>query len=246
VAATPVAARAHVFVADLESPVLDSADHHHLARVLRLPVGTVLTMSDGHGRWRPGRLTAERSLTIAGEVTTDPRPEPAVTVAFALVKGERPELVVQKLTELGVDRIVPFTAARSVVRWEAAKAARQSERLAQIARQAAMQCRRTWLPSVAPVADFASVAALDGACLADLEGASPSLERPVVLVGPEGGWTEEERSVGIPLVRLGGHVLRAETAAITAGAILNALREQLVAEDNPRPRRAVSDRPRMS
>jgi 16S rRNA (uracil1498-N3)-methyltransferase len=246
VAITPLTARAHVFVADLSSPVLDDADHHHLARVLRLPVGTLLTMSDGHGRWQPGRLTAEPALTVAGDVTTDPRPQPAVTVAFALVKGERPELVVQKLTELGVDRIVPFTAARSVVRWEPAKAVRQSERLAQIARQAAMQCRRTWLPSVAPVADFATVAALDGACLADVEGASPGLDRPVVLVGPEGGWTEDERSVGIPLVRLGGHVLRAETAAITAGAILNALREQLVAEDNPAPRRAVSDRPRLS
>jgi 16S rRNA (uracil1498-N3)-methyltransferase len=109
-----------------------------------------------------------------------------------------------------------------------------------------MQCRRTWLPSVAPVADFAAVAALDGACLADVGGAPPTLDRPVVLVGPEGGWTEDERSAGIPLVRLGGHVLRAETAAITAGAILTALREQLVAEDNPAPRRAVSDRPRLS
>jgi 16S rRNA (uracil1498-N3)-methyltransferase len=246
VTVTPFTARAHVFVEDLASPVLDAGEHHHLARVLRLPAGTDLTMSDGHGRWRPGRLTAEPPLTIAGEVKTDPRPDPAITVAFALVKGERPELVVQKLTELGVDRMVPFTAARSVVRWEAAKAARQTERLTQIARQAAMQCRRTWLPSVAPVADFAAVAALDGACLADLDGVPPSLDRPVVLVGPEGGWAEEERSVGIPRVRLGGHVLRAETAAITAGAVLAALREQLVAEDNPASRRAVSNRPRMS
>jgi 16S rRNA (uracil1498-N3)-methyltransferase len=141
---------------------------------------------------------------------------------------------------------VPFAAARSVVRWEAAKALRQSERLAQIGRQAAMQCRRTWLPSVAPVADFAEAAGVDGACLADLEGGSPSLDRPAVLVGPEGGWTEDERSVGIPLVRFGGHVLRAETAAITAGAILTTLRERLVAEDNPGPRRAVSNRPRTS
>jgi 16S rRNA (uracil1498-N3)-methyltransferase len=243
---TPITARAHVFVSDMASPVLDAADHHHLTRVLRLPAGAFLTMSDGHGRWRPGRLTAEPTLTVAGEVTSDPRPDPAITVAFALVKGERPELVVQKLTELGVDRIVPFSAARSVVRWEAAKAARQRERLVQIARQAAMQCRRTWLPEVAPLADFAAAAALDGACLADRGGSAPRLERPVVLVGPEGGWTDSEREVGLPLVRLGAHVLRAETAAITAGAIFAALREQLVAGDNPGPRRAVSDRPRPS
>jgi 16S rRNA (uracil1498-N3)-methyltransferase len=243
---SPVTARAHVFVDDLALPVLDPADHHHLSRVLRLPVDTVLTMSDGHGRWRAGRLAVEPALTIAGEVTSDARPNPAITVAFALVKGERPELVVQKLTELGVDRIVPFVAARSVVRWGAAKAARHGERLAQIARQAAMQCRRTWLPEVAPIADFASVAALPKACLADVAGGTPSLDRPVVLVGPEGGWTDDERSVGIPAVRLGAHVLRAETAAITAGAILGALREQLVAVSNPTPRRAVSDRPRLS
>ncbi len=244
-AVTPVTARAHVFVGDLESPVLDPADHHHLTRVLRLPAGTVLTMSDGHGRWRPGRLGAEPSLTIAGEVTSDARPTQPITVGFALVKGERPELVVQKLTELGVDRIVPFAAARSVVRWDAAKAARQAERLGQIARQAAMQCRRTWLPEVAPLADFRSAAGLDGACLADPAGGSPSLDRPAVLVGPEGGWTDDERAVGIPLVRLGAHVLRAETAAITAGVIMTALRDQLVAEVNRDQLRAVSNRPRL-
>jgi 16S rRNA (uracil1498-N3)-methyltransferase len=239
---TPVTARAHAFVDDLAQPVLDPSDHHHLSRVLRLPPGAVLTVSDGHGRWRPCRLGTDLALTVAGEVAADPQPKPPITIAFALVKGERPELVVQKLTELGVDRIVPFTAARSVVRWDARKGARQAERLNQIARQAAMQCRRTWLPEVTRPTDFAAVAALEGAALADLTGAAPSLDRPVVLVGPEGGWTDEERVSGIPAVRLGAHVLRAETAAITAGAILTALREQLVAGGNPASRRAVSDR----
>lgn len=243
---SPVTARAHAFVDDLSEPVLDPADHHHLSRVLRLPAGAALTVSDGHGRWRPCRLGLEPPLTIAGDVAADPRPTPPITIAFALVKGERPELVVQKLTELGVDRIVPFAAARSVVRWDAGKGARHAERLSQIARQAAMQCRRTWLPEVAPPTDFAGVAALDGASLADLSGAPPSLARPVVLVGPEGGWTDEERAVGVPVVRLGAHVLRAETAAITAGAILNALRERLVAEDNPASRRGVSGGPSRS
>jgi 16S rRNA (uracil1498-N3)-methyltransferase len=242
VSITPVTARAHAFVEDLSKPVLDPADHRHLSRVLRLPVGSILTVSDGHGRWQPCLLGPEPALTIAGEVTADPRPWPLITIAFALVKGERPELVVQKLTELGVDRIVPFAASRSVVRWDAGKGVRHAERLSQIARQAAMQCRRTWLPEVSTPTDFAAVAALDGAARADLSGDAPSLDRPVVLVGPEGGWTDEERAVGLPIVRLGGHVLRAETAAITAGAILTALREQLVAEDNPPSRRRVQKR----
>jgi len=146
------------------------------------------------------------------------------------VKGERPELAVQKLTELGVDRIAPFVAGRSVVRWEPARADRQVERWRAIAREAAMQCRRTWLPEVAPVASFAAVTALPGAVLADAAGGPPTLDRPVVLVGPEGGWTPEERASGPPTVRLGAHVLRAETAAITAGAILTALRAGLLAD----------------
>jgi 16S rRNA (uracil1498-N3)-methyltransferase len=226
----PVTARAHVFVGDLDAPVLDGADHHHLVRVLRLVPGTDVTAGDGAGGWRACRLTDGPALEIAGPSVGEPRPEPPITVAFALVKGERPELAVQKLTELGVDRIAPFVAGRSVVRWEPARADRQVERWRAIARQAAMQCRRTWLPEVAPAASFAAVAALPGAVLADAAGGPPTLARPVVLVGPEGGWTPDERASGPPTVRLGAHVLRAETAAITAGAILTALRAGLLAD----------------
>jgi 16S rRNA (uracil1498-N3)-methyltransferase len=221
---TPVTARAHAFVADLDLPALDDGDEHHLARVLRLAPGSDVTAGDGAGRWRACRLTGGPALEIAGPIVGDPRPEPPITVAFALVKGGRPELVVQKVTELGVDRIVPFVAGRSVVRWEPGRAERHVERWRTIARQAAMQCRRTWLPEVAPVAGFDSVAALPGAALADAAGAPPTLDRPVVLIGPEGGWTPEEREAGLPTVALGAHVLRAETAAITAGAILTAQR----------------------
>jgi 16S rRNA (uracil1498-N3)-methyltransferase len=227
---TPVTARAHVFVADLDAPVLDDSDGHHLLRVLRLAPGSDVTAGDGAGRWRPCRLAGGPVLEIAGATVDDPRAEPPITVAFALVKGERPELVVQKLTELGVDRVVPFVAGRSVVRWEPGRADRHVERWRAIARQAAMQCRRTWLPEVAPVATFGSVAALPGVALADPAGAPPALDRPVVLVGPEGGWTPEEGGAGLPTVRLAAHVLRAETAAITAGALLTALRAGLLAE----------------
>jgi 16S rRNA (uracil1498-N3)-methyltransferase len=228
VAATPLTARAHVFVADLASPMLDAADHHHLARVLRLPVGTDLTMSDGHGRWRPGRLTAEPPLAIAGEVRTDPRPDPAITVAFALVKGERPELVVQKLTELGVDRIVPFVADRSVARWQGERAVRHVARLRRVAREAAVQARLVFLPVVTELTDFGSVAAVPGAARCDRGGAPPRLDHPVLLVGPEGGWSDAERDHRLPVVGLGPTILRAETAAIAAGALLTALRAGVV------------------
>lgn len=221
---TPLSARAHVFVADLMRPALGDDDRHHLRRVLRLAPGADVTACDGHGGWRPCRLTRSSDLEPAGEAIVDPRPTPALTVAFALVKGQHPELVVQKLTELGVDRVVPFVAGRSVVRWDDAKSARQAERLAAIARQAAMQCRRTHLPGVSAVETFGGAAALDGATLADAAGGPVTSDHRTLLVGPEGGWSDEERAAGLPAVRLGAHVLRAETAAITAGALLAALR----------------------
>ena len=230
---TPTNAEAHVFVDDLDVPRLGGDDHRHLTRVLRLRPGARLTAGDGGGRWRACRLGAGPDLDIAGDVVADARPEPPITIAFAVVKGDRPELVVQKLTELGVDRIVPFVAERSVVRWDDAKVARQSVRFADIARQAAMQCRRTWLPSVDALSDFRAVAELPGAGLAERTGVPPSLSVPTLLIGPEGGWGSAENASRLPSVRISAHTLRSETAAITAGALLVAIRSRLVGEGVP-------------
>lgn len=229
---TPLTARAHVFVDDLAAPRLSTADHHHLARVLRLPPRAEVTVGDGAGRWRPALLTDGADIVPTGEAVEDPPDTPAIAVAFALVKGDRPEWTVQKLTELGVDRIIPFAAERGVVRWDAAKVDRQATRLADIARQAAMQCRRTRLPRVDRLATFADVAALEGAAIADLDGDAPSLTHPTVLVGPEGGWSPDEAAVDLPRVRLGRYILRAETAAITAGGLLVALRGNLLTQQS--------------
>ena len=216
-----------VFVEDVDRPTLAPADRHHLERVRRVRTGDPVVVSDGAGRWREGTLGGAGAVDVAGDVQLDERPAPPITVAFALTKGERPELAVQKLTELGADVIVPFTAARSVVRWDAQRADGNVERLRRVAREAAMQCRRSWLPEVTPLGTFASVSALPGAALADLGGAPPSLAQPTVLVGPEGGWDDEERACGLPTVGLGQHVLRAETAAMAAATLLGALRAGL-------------------
>lgn len=221
-------AAALVFVADLDAPRLDDADAHHLGRVLRLRAGAVVGVADGSGRWRPCTFDGRAGLEPADDPVATSTPAPPVTVGFAPPKGDRPELVVQKLTELGVDRIVPFLAERSVVRWEPEKAARNLERLRRVALEASMQSRRTWLPEVAELATFDEVAALSGAAGADLDGGPPSLERPVLLVGPEGGWSPSERSALPAAVGLGPTVLRAETAAITGAALLCALRSGLV------------------
>lgn len=218
----------HAFVEDLEQPRLDDEDRHHLERVLRIRRGDPVTVSDGRGRWRRARY--DDALRPDGEVHVVDDPEPAVGVAFALVKGGRSELVVQKLTELGVDRITPFTAARSVVRWDADRAGRHADRLRRVAREAAMQSRRCRLPTVDGVRSWDDVAALPGAARCDRTGTrGPSLAHPTLLVGPEGGWDPSETPAQVPVVTLGTTVLRAETAAILAGGLLVALRTGLVA-----------------
>lgn len=222
------AGEAHAFVDDLDTPELRPDDRHHLERVLRLRRGAAVTVADGAGAWRVVRFGPV--LEPDGPVQHEPQPEPPVGVAFAVVKRDRPELVVQKLTELGVDRITPFTAARSVVRWDADRAGRHADRLRRVAREAAMQSRRCRLPTVDGVRSWDDVAALPGAARCDRTGTrGPSLAHPTLLVGPEGGWDPSETPAQVPVVTLGTTVLRAETAAILAGGLLVALRTGLVA-----------------
>ncbi|QYG93701.1 16S rRNA (uracil(1498)-N(3))-methyltransferase [Iamia sp. SCSIO 61187] len=218
----------HVFVADLERPELDDRDRHHLAKALRLRPGDALTVSDGAGRWRAARFGAE--VEVTGDVVDDPAPEPPVTIGLAPVKGQRPEWAVQKLTELGVDTIWLLVADRSVVRWEGARGAGHADRLARVAREAAMQSRRCRLPAIRVGVPVADALTSEGVALADPGGSVPTLARPVVLVGPEGGWSDAERAAAPARVALGPTVLRAETAAVAAGGLLVALRHGLVAE----------------
>ena len=238
-----VAAAAMVFVPDLGAPRLDAESAHHLVDVLRLRPGELVVASDGSGSWVPCRVTAAAAkgdarrrdpsalLELDGSVQVTPGTRPRLTVAFAPVKGDRPEWVVQKLTELGVDRIVPITTRRSVVHWEGDRATRVLERLSRVAREASSQSRRTRLPEIGPVSSLAELAAPSGGTpsLAHPGGPPPSLDRPVIAIGPEGGWDEDELARGLPTVGLGPTVLRAETAAIAAGTLLCGLRSVLIA-----------------
>ena len=212
----------HVLVPSVDSPEVGADDRHHLDRVLRLRPGDPLTVGDGAGRWRPCRWGD--AVEPTGEPVRVAPPEPRLGVAFALIKGGRPELVVQKLVELGIDDIRPFAADRSVVRWDEAKAAKNHERLARVAREAVMQSRRAWLPTVHPVVTLGDIASLPGVARADLGGEPLSAVTTTIVVGPEGGWTEAERSIELPTVSLSDAVLRAETASIAAATLLAAQR----------------------
>lgn len=232
------ATAAWVFVEDLDVPVLAPGDAHHLGRVLRLRPGQPVGASDGAGRWRRCEVEAGGKavrLVPSGPVVADPAPQPPITLGFSLVKGDRPELVVQKLTELGVDRILPLAASRSVVRWEGERAARGVARLRLVAREAAMQCRRSRLPEVGDVTTVAAAAAglagIGGLCEQD-GPEDPSLQRPALLIGPEGGWDEAELACELPRVGLGPTTLRAETATIAGGVLLCALRSATVRAAN--------------
>jgi 16S rRNA (uracil1498-N3)-methyltransferase len=158
-----------------------------------------------------------------------------VTVVQALPKGDRGELAVEVLTEIGAARIVPWASARSVAVWKGERAAKSQAKWQSTAREAAKQARRAWHPDVPPLATTDEVAALIGS--ADLavvlhEGASeplgaiavPDAGEIVVVVGPEGGLTDDEVSgfvaAGAVAVRLGDEVLRTSTAGVAAVAAL--------------------------
>ena len=216
-----------VFVDDLDAPELHPDDLHHFQRVLRVEPGEPITLGDGAGRWRPAEFAAVPEPT--GPIASVPTPDPPVVVGFVPVKGTRPEWVVQKLTELGVDEIVPLVSARSVVRWDRGRQDKQAPRMATSARQACLQCRRLTLPRIGPVVGLSEfVVGHPGAVLADPEGRTPGSSDSTIAIGPEGGFTVEELALA-PSVALPGHVLRAETASLVAGTILCGTRSGLIA-----------------
>ena len=232
-----------VFLADraeLERDVvvLSGAEGRHAATVRRLRPGERADVGDGAG------LIAE--CVVAGQGTGGlelavrarrevPRPDPAITVVQAIPKGDRGELAVEEMTEVGVDRIVPWAAARCIPVWQGARGARSLAKWRATAREAAKQSRRAWIPEVTELASAGHVAQMiaKAACALVLDpGAAESLARLslpptgdlLVVVGPEGGITDEEskafRAAGATPVRLGPTVLRTSTAGTVAAAVL--------------------------
>lgn len=219
--------------------VLDGAEGHHAAVVRRLAPGAVLVLSDGAGGAADCVVTGPAPgglrLAVTAVRRLDP-PSPRFVLVQALAKGDRGELAVELAVELGVDEVVPWSAARSVTRWDGPRGQKSLERWRSTARAAAKQSRRAWVPSVGKLASTRSVAGLVGAASGALvlhEGAStplaavplPEAGDLVLVVGPEGGLDDAELAAltdaGATAVRLGTPVLRTSTAGAAALAALS-------------------------
>ncbi|WIB78949.1 16S rRNA (uracil(1498)-N(3))-methyltransferase [Curtobacterium sp. MCPF17_002] len=218
---------------------LDGAEGRHAVSVARVRVGETLRIGDGRGTVVTGSVTSvgrdALELSVSDRAVS-PAPVPSLTLVQALAKGGRDEMAVQAATEIGVDRIVPWSAARSVSRWEGAKVEKGRARWAAIVHEASKQAIRPRVPEVDAPVTTAQLAALVGGLRAvlvlDPVGDVPlsAWERPadvediVLVVGPEGGidGSEFDRLVaaGAVRVRLGDTVLRTSTAGPAALAVL--------------------------
>jgi 16S rRNA (uracil1498-N3)-methyltransferase len=213
--------------------LLDKDEAHHLTRVRRVPVGAQIVAFDGQGSAWVCRLTdagkshatlrTEQQIAEGGE-----RNGPELCLAAAVPKGDRFDWIVEKATELGVDRLIPLTCERSVVEPRATKL----DRLRRAVVEACKQCGRnrlmeiddlmpldTLLASLGPN-DLGLFADQGGVAAATCFDAANLPARVIVGIGPEGGWTERERTsarnAGWRSIGLGPHILRIETAALAA------------------------------
>ncbi|QFY07220.1 16S rRNA (uracil(1498)-N(3))-methyltransferase [Nonomuraea phyllanthi] len=225
---------------ELDGPelTLGGPEGRHAASVRRLRPGERVDLTDGAGRVAEcvvrEVLKDALTLDVLRRHEVDP-PQPRLVVVQGLPKGDRGELAVEMMTEAGVDAIVPWAAARSIAQWKGDKVAKGLHRWRSTAREAGKQARRFHLPEIAEPATTAQVGRLlAGAALGlvlheeaaePLSGvALPASGDIVMVVGPEGGVSEEElagfRAAGAVPVLLGPTVLRTSTAGVAAASVL--------------------------
>lgn len=221
-----------------DSMVIEGDDARHLAIVRRALVGDRITVSDGCGEVAELFLDSVAPTQVGGHVVKKwsvPRAAPTITVIQAVTKGAKLESMIQKLVEIGVDRICVVTSGRSVVRLKGDRRDKAAERLASIAVEAAKQSHRAWLPQVIGPDGFEravaemrttelSIVAHPNAELSLTEVLGEPVESVAVAVGPEGGWLDEElqklANAGAKTFTLGDQILRAETAPLVISAVV--------------------------
>lgn len=219
--------------------MLDGDESHHLARVLRLREGATVFAFDGEGNEWEGQIASlgkhETALAIVRQLTDVVESPLRLTLAQALVKGDKFDLVVQKTTELGVTRIVPLLTDHSEIRRVEERAEQRLQRWRRISLEALKQCGRRRLVEIAEPVSFADFCASafashnlifserGGRGLREVASGLQQVTQLSVSVASEGGWSEGElqsaESNGFLAVHLGARVLRTETAAIVAVAL---------------------------
>lgn len=211
---------------------LDEDESHHLARVLRLREGETVFAFDGQGNeWECTVASSQRTasrLTIVRALDDVVESPLRLTLAQAVVKGEKFELVIQKATELGVSRIIPVVTTHCEGRRDEDRAGQRHGRWQRIALEAVKQCRRRTLVTITPPVSFTQLCReTTGPALLLSEKGGGGLPESIgsateltMVVGPEGGWSAEELTqavdAGFIPIHLGPRILRTETAAITA------------------------------
>ncbi|RZU52603.1 16S rRNA (uracil1498-N3)-methyltransferase [Krasilnikovia cinnamomea] len=219
---------------------LSGPEGHHAADVQRMRVGEGLILADGRGGSVVGSVlrVGRGSVDVAlGSRTMSPAPDPRLVVVQGIAKGDRGELAVQAMTEVGVDEIVPWAASRAIAQWRGERGVRAREKWVSTAREAAKQARRAWLPTVggqpdcttpqvaARISEASAAFVLHEEATDRLTAAKlPDSGDIVLVVGPEGGIADAELgrfvAAGAAPVRLGDSVLRTSTAGVAALAVL--------------------------
>ncbi|MEU2436890.1 16S rRNA (uracil(1498)-N(3))-methyltransferase [Streptomyces rubradiris] len=235
---------APVFVVERFEPggdqfVLEGAEGRHAVSVKRLRPGEEVVLTDGAGRYAVCEVTGtegkDRLIVRVDAVTGEPAPSPRITVVQALPKGDRGEVAVETMTEVGVDAIVPWQASRCITQWKGDRGLKALGKWRATAREAGKQSRRVRFPEVADAATTKQVAALlaraDFAAVLHESGTErlataqlPTEGEIVLVVGPEGGVSPEELALfaqaGATPYVLGPTVLRTSTAGTAAAALL--------------------------
>ncbi|NQX03824.1 16S rRNA (uracil(1498)-N(3))-methyltransferase [Rathayibacter sp. VKM Ac-2856] len=217
---------------------LSGAEARHLATVSRIRAGESVRIGDGRGRVAIAVVEsaeATRVVLAVESVEESPAPSPRLVLVQALAKGDRDELAIQAATELGVDEVVPWQAARCVSRWSGVKEEKGRERWRSIVREASKQSLRARVPEVSAAiglkalverAKTERVLVLEPSSGARLTAIEPDSRDLVLVVGPEGGIAPEElralADAGAEAVALGDSVLRTSTAGPAAIAVLSA------------------------
>lgn len=223
---------------------LDAEDHNHAYRVLRLRKGAPVAVADGKGAAYHALVDSiDSQAVIVRLVAPVQTNEPAlrVTMLQSLTKGEKMDLMIRQAVELGVARIVPVVTQRSIPRLSGPREASRLERWRKITRAAAAQCRRAMLPQIEPVCGFDKALEMvngqpalvpwemekDSGLYDLLLKLRPAAGAVLLFVGPEGGFSRSEMTAlsaaGAVSVHLGPRILRAETAAITALAVIQSV-----------------------